>query len=96
MAVVYVTLKVMPTGPDVDLNSVFEGVSEKIREFVDENHKQSQMLKEEEPIGFGLKALKITFAMDESIGSTEELENNIKEVPDVESVDVIEVRRALG
>lgn len=51
---------------------------------------------EVEPVAFGLKALKITCIMDESKGGTDKLEENIKEVEGVKSVDVVDVRRAIG
>ena len=36
------------------------------------------------------------FAMDESIGSTDALEEEIKSIHGVNSVDVVDVRRAIG
>jgi len=55
-----------------------------------------EMKSEQEPIAFGLKALKITFVSDESKGSTDALEENIKKIAGVNSVEVIDVRRAIG
>ena len=48
------------------------------------------------PIAFGLKALDILFVMDEAKGSTEELEKTVSQIEGVESVEVPDVRRAVG
>ena len=96
MAIVVVTIKIMPTGPDIDMNSVYDEAVGLVREFVDDAHKDGEMRKEIEEIGFGIKALRILFVMDESIGSTDELENKIKNLTNVESVETIDVRRAIG
>jgi elongation factor 1-beta len=96
MASVVVTLKIMPTGPDVNLDNIYSDAVEKINDFIDVKHKDGEMRKEIEPIGFGLKALKILFVMDESIGSTDKLEEKIKQNKDVESVEAVDVRRAVG
>jgi elongation factor 1-beta len=86
----------MPTGPDANLDKIYEAASKHIREFVDQKHKDGEIRKEIEPIGFGLKALKLLFVMDESLGSTEKLEEKIKALPDVESAEATDVRRAIG
>lgn len=96
MASVIVTLRIMPKGPEVDLDKVYDEACKHVRDFVDPKHKDGEIRKEIEPIGFGLKALKMLFVMDESLGSTEKLEEKIKTLPDVESVEATDVRRAIG
>lgn len=96
MAVVYVTLKIMPTAPEVDLDALFDEACIQIRNFVDDNHKESEIRKEVEEIGFGLKAVKATFSMDESLGTTDPLEEEIGKLENVESVEAVDVRRAFG
>ena len=96
MAIVVVTIKIMPTGPDVDMNLLYDEAVELVREFVDDKHKDGEVRKEIEEIGFGIKALRLLFVMDESIGSTDELENKIKDITNVESVETVDVRRAIG
>ncbi len=96
MANVIVTLKIMPKSPESDLDKIYSDASKNIRDFVDEKHKDGEVRKEIEPIGFGLKALKVIFVMDENIGTTEKLEEKIKESDDVESVEAVDVRRAIG
>ena len=92
MARVVVTLKIMPESPEIDLSKIEAKAKTKIVDF-----SQSKEMKiEQEPIAFGLKALKITFVMDESKGSTDALEEHIKNVSGVNSVEVVDVRRAIG
>jgi elongation factor 1-beta len=92
MATVIVTLKLMPESPEVDFVKILEDAKKLIEEFTSE----SEIKSEEEPIAFGLKALKITFVMDEELGGTETLEKQINEVEGVQSVETIDVRRAIG
>tara|TARA_Y100000310_G_scaffold218438_1_gene219728 strand:+ start:5919 stop:6194 length:276 start_codon:yes stop_codon:yes gene_type:complete len=91
MANVIVTFKVMPESPEVDLEDLKDKVVVKIEEFGIKIGKV-----EEEPIGFGLKALKIIFIMDESEGSTDKIEDGVKKIENVKSVEAVDVRRALG
>jgi len=96
MAEVIVTLKLMPESPDVDLSTIYDAASNAIKAFVDEAHADREIKKEENPIGFGLKALMLTVVMDESVGDTEELEKTLSGLDGVESVSVTNVTRALG
>jgi len=91
MAEVILTFKIMPESPEVDLEAVKIKASEKIHEFGGEVGKT-----EEEPLAFGLKSLNIIFVMDEAKGSTDQLEEEIKQVEGVQSVEVTDVRRAIG
>ncbi|PIN75697.1 elongation factor 1-beta [Candidatus Woesearchaeota archaeon CG10_big_fil_rev_8_21_14_0_10_37_12] len=96
MASVVVTIKIMPTSPDVDLDNLYNQACTNIRNFVDEKHKEDEIRKQLEPIGFGLQALKLVFVMDESLGDTEKLEQTVLSLEQVESVEVTDVRRAIG
>lgn len=92
MANIIITLKIMPNSPDVDLRNVEPEVLEKIKAFTGlENYKT-----ELELVAFGLKALKIMFVMDEAKGATDSLEEDINKVKGVNSVEVVDVRRAIG
>ena len=92
MAQVVVTLKIMPESPEVDLGNIETEAKAKIQDF----SQTPEMKTEQEPIAFGLKALKITFVMDESKGSTDSLEESIKNIDGVNSVEAVDVRRAIG
>jgi len=91
MATVVITIKIMPVSPDTDLGSLTTTITEKIKNFGGNVGKT-----ETEPIAFGLKATILMFSMDESRGGTEELEKQITELEGVNSVQVIDVRRAIG
>ncbi len=96
MASIIVTLKIMPSAPETDLDKIYTHASKHIRDFVDQKHKDGEIRKQIEPIGFGLKALKVLFVMDENIGGTDKLEEQIKHIEGVESVEATDVRRAIG
>jgi elongation factor 1-beta len=96
MASIIVTLKIMPSAPETDLDKIYAHASQHIRDFVDQKHKDGEIRKQIEPIGFGLSALKMLFVMDENIGGTDKLEEQIKHIDGVESVEAIDVRRAIG
>ena len=92
MARVVVTLKIMPESPDIDLSSIEQKAKQKIADFSNSD----DMRISQEPIAFGLKALKIIFVADESKGSTDALEDQIKTIEGVGSVEAVDVRRAIG
>ena len=91
MASVIITLKIMPSQIDVDLSKLEKKAKEKISRFGGEVGKV-----EIEPIAFGLKALKLIFVMDERIGGTDKLEEDISKINGVESVVIEDARRAIG
>ena len=92
MAKVIVTFKIMPQSPDVDLARVTKEAEAKITGFAgDTEHKVMQ-----EPIAFGLVAVKILFVVDEAKGGTEGLERDIEGIEGVNSVEVVDVRRIIG
>ena len=91
MADVIITLKIMPESPETDLGALESLATAHIAKFGGEVGKV-----EKEPIAFGLVALKLLFVMDEKIGSTEALENTIAGEAGVNSVEITDVRRAIG
>ena len=92
MARVVATIKIMPESPESDLSLIQNSAEEEIKNFAGE----TQIKTELEPVAFGLIALKIIFVMDEDKGSTEKLEETIKTIPEVKSVETVDVRRAIG
>lgn len=92
MANVVVTIRIMPQNPGTDLSKIEAQAKKEIVEFCSSQEFKTQI----EPVAFGLKALNIFFVMDEAKGSTEELENTISQIDGVESVEVTDVRRAVG
>lgn len=92
MAKVIVTLKIMPKSPSIDLDKVAVEAEKKIIAYAGDGDRK----KEIEPVAFGIKALKMIFVMDEAKGSPEPLEKDIAKIKGVNSVEVIDVRRAIG
>ncbi len=95
MAQVVVTIKLMPEGPESDMEAVQSIAEAKIDEFVQEKGEKRFAIK---PIAFGLKSLEIIFVLNDKIvtGGTEPLEASLAEIEGVGGVEVIDVRRALG
>ncbi len=92
MAQVIVTIKIMPKSPDINLAKIGEKAVKEIKAFAGD----TEIRKEEEPVAFGLKALKITFVMDENKGSTEAFEEKVRHISGVNSAEIVDVRRAVG
>ena len=91
MTKMFVTIKIMPTSPEVDLDVLKSEARIKANEFGAELLDKDEI----EPVAFGLKALKLMFLFDESKGS-EDLVNLISEIPNVSSAEVCDMRRAVG
>ena len=85
MATVALTLKVMPTGPEVDR----EQLRTRIEGALGENIKLQRVT--ERPIAFGLVALLVQVTMEEGVANPDDLEEELEELEDVESVTVEEV-----
>ena len=50
---------------------------------------------EEEPIAFGIKALKLTVVVPDSEGGTEKLEEKLNALPEVGDVQVVDLARLM-
>ena len=92
MANAIVTVKIMPVSPDVDLDAVEKTAKETIASFAGEGETRTEI----EPIAFGLKAVKITFVIDEKKGSPDVISEKIEEIEGVNSAEISDVRRAVG
>lgn len=88
MAKVAVFVSVTPSSVDVDLNELLNRIKGSLPEGY-------QVLNSaEEPIAFGLKALKLVISMPEDTeGGTDTLEEVLRSIPDVEDVEVEGVTR---
>ena len=91
VAIVIVTLKIMPQNPEINLDILREQATLEVIKFGGEVGKH-----EYEPVAFGLKAVNLFFLMPEALGSTEKLEHAIAKLAGVESVNTTDVRRAIG
>ncbi len=84
-----IKIKIMPLSPEVNL----EEIKEKARIIVEEKDGKNCRF-EEEPIAFGLKAIITIFEIPEE-QEIEEIENKLKEIENVNSVQIIDMRRLL-
>ncbi|MGZ4907728.1 MAG: elongation factor 1-beta [Halobacteriota archaeon] len=86
---VAVQIKIMPGTPEVDLKKL----SGRIESAVSSDGRIYAC--EVQPIAFGLKALLITFIVEDKEGGSEALEKAISSLDDVESIQVVAVSRML-
>ena len=91
MAMVIVTMKIMPESPEVNLDELEGTVKEILTGF-----EANVMGVEKEPVGFGLVSLITKFSVDENKGSTDPIEEKIAALENVASAEVTMVSRALG
>ncbi len=82
MGSVAVIMKVMPESPEVDLEQLKKALRERLPGIQDIK---------EEPIGFGLKAIKFVAIVNDAGGETDALEKTIGAIPGVERAEIIEV-----
>jgi elongation factor 1-beta len=92
MANAIVTVKIMPTSPEVDLEKLKEKALADIKAFNDGKETKEEV----EPVAFGLKALKVIFVVDEAKGSPDAISEKIAAYDEVNSAEVTDVRRAVG
>ena len=82
MGTVAVILRVMPESPEVNFEELKLALKKKLPGIQDIK---------EEPIGFGLKALKLAAVINDAGGQTDALEQSLSSVPGVERAEIIEV-----
>jgi elongation factor 1-beta len=87
MARVIITLKIMPDGIDVSMDDLLERVKGAIPEGTDVR------ANEVVPVAFGLKALRMNVAREESMGGTDDIEAAISALDGVAQVEVEMVSR---
>ena len=90
MGTALVTIKIMPESPNANL----EAIQEKAKQATEEKGGEKPQTKTE-PVAFGLNAVIVNFALDES-KSIDDIEDALKEIPEVNSTEVIDFRRAFG
>jgi len=88
MASVLVIMKVFPSSTEIDLSELRDKIASKLPSgYSIKSHG-------EEPIAFGLKALKLIIEMPEDVeGGTEALEELIRSIEEVEEVEIEAVHR---
>lgn len=91
MGIALIKIKLMPSAPDTN----FEEIKEKAKQVVEEN-KGSRVSFEEEPIAFGLTALIVGFEQNEEDGELDPIEEGLRKINNVNSAEVVDMRRAFG
>ena len=91
MASVIIALKVMPESPETGLHHLEKTVTEVITK-----HHGKVVKHEITPVAFGLKSITFHFVIKEDLGSTETMETEISGLSGINSVEVVDVRRAVG
>lgn len=90
MGMTAVKIRLMPTAVDINFEKLKEEAKEKIEQGEGKN-----VSFEEQPIAFGLKAIIAFFALNES-KELEPIEESLRTIADINSVEVIDIRRAFG
>lgn len=87
-----VTYRVMPEDGEVEYSKLEETTKKTIANY----HETAKIMEiSEHNVGFGLKAVRVKFSVDEKMGS-EDLENQLRETEDVGDVVVEAMSRAMG
>lgn len=92
MGQIIITIKVMPKSPELDLNEIEKNTKEVIIKYVGEG----EMRVSQEPLAFGLNSLNIIFVMDEADNKLNEIEEEVAKIEGVNSIEVTDVRKAIG
>jgi elongation factor 1-beta len=82
MGSVALIMRVMPESPEVDLEQLKGALKQKLPGIQDIR---------EEPIGFGLRAIKFAAIVNDAGGETDAIEKSLNEIPGVERAEIIEV-----
>ena len=89
MGKVIVQARVMPENLDVDLEVLKSALKVTISEFGEFGVAQEQ------PIAFGLKALVVSFVLEDKDGLMTSVEEAVAKIKGIQSFDVTDLRRAL-
>lgn len=88
MSLVHVLLKVLPDGPESDLDELLDSIEERCSD-----HPFSLKDHREEDIAYGLKALYVLFSIPDEEGTMQGLEDTVNETEGVSSLEVVSVSR---
>ena len=90
MGTALIRIKIMPSSTEEDLKFIAEQAEKTILK-----EKGTHYSSEEQNIAFGLKAVIVSFALDESF-ELENIERALEKIKGVNSVQVVDMRRAFG
>ena len=91
MAKMFVTLKIMPESPEIDLDAIRQKIKIIVAKYGGDLLDKDEL----EPVAFGLNALKLIFYIDETKGS-DDISDEASQIEGVSSSSVVDMRRAVG
>ena len=90
MGTALLRIKLMPASPEIDL----EKIKQEAKTLIEKSQGKNCRF-EEELIAFGLKAVIVSFEIDES-QELEPIEEGLRNIENVNSTQVVDMRRAFG
>ena len=90
MGIMLIKIKIMPVSPETDL----EKIKNKAHNIIQEDNGKNITF-HEEPIAFGLKAVIASFDIPEQ-EPLEPIEEELRKIDEINSTEVIDMRRAFG
>jgi elongation factor 1-beta len=85
MGEVAIVYKIMPDGPEVDLENLQKTINNTIPDYARLNKIEIK------PVAFGLKSLEVQIILDDRKGGAEDIEKSLGEIESVQSIEAIHI-----